>query len=44
MISPFDVSMKQMFLELKSNKELYENLLSALEIELASRQETNSIN
>ena len=27
-----------MFLELKSNKELYENVLSTLEIELASNQ------
>ena len=44
MISPFDVSVKQMFLELKSNKELYENILSMLEIELASNQETTSIN
>ena len=44
MISPFDVSVKQMFLELKSNKELYENILSTLEIELASNQETASIN
>jgi len=44
MVSPFDVSVKQMFLELKSNKELYENILSTLEIELASNQETASIN
>ena len=44
MISPFDVSVKQMFLELKSNKELYENILSMLEIELASNQESGSIN
>ena len=44
MISPFDVSVKQMFLELKSNKDLYENILSTLEIELASNQETASIN
>ena len=44
MISPFDVSVKQMFLELKSNKELYENILSTLEIELASNQESASIN
>jgi len=44
MISPFDVSVKQMFLELKSNKELYENVLSTLEIELASNQESASIN
>ena len=44
MVSPFDVSVKQMFLELKSNKELYENILSTLEIELASNQESASIN
>tara|TARA_B100001250_G_C19667890_1_gene730114 strand:- start:476 stop:1066 length:591 start_codon:yes stop_codon:yes gene_type:complete len=44
MISPFDVSVKQMFLELKSNKELYENILSTLEIELASNQESALIN
>ena len=44
MVSPFDVSVKQMFLELKSNKELYENILSTLEIELASNQEPTSIN
>tara|TARA_Y100001970_G_scaffold257664_1_gene336755 strand:+ start:1794 stop:2384 length:591 start_codon:yes stop_codon:yes gene_type:complete len=44
MISPFDVSLKQMFLELKSNEELYENVLSSLKIELVSGQETNLIN
>ena len=44
MVSPFEVSVKQMFLELKSNKELYENILSTLEIELASNQESASIN
>ena len=44
MISPFDVNMKQMFLELKSNEELYENVLSSLQIELVSGQETNLIN
>ena len=44
MISPFDVSVKQMFLELRSNKELYENILSTLEIELASGQKTTTIN
>ena len=44
MVSPFDVSVKQMFLELKSNKELYQNILSTLEIELASNQESASIN
>ena len=44
MVSPFDASVKQMFLELKSNKDLYENILSTLEIELASNQESASIN
>ena len=44
MVSPFDDSVKQMFLELKSNKELYKNILSTLEIELASYQESASIN
>ncbi len=44
MISPFDVSIKQMFLELKSNVELYENVLSTLEIELVTTQQTKSIN
>ena len=44
MVSPFDVSVKQMFLELKSNKELYDNILSTLEIELAANQESVSIN
>ena len=44
MVSPFDVSVKQMFLELKSNKELYESILSTLEIELAANQESVSIN
>ena len=44
MISPFDVSVKQMFLELKSNKELYDNVISTLEIELASNEQTHSIN
>ena len=44
MVSPFEVSVKQMFLELDSNKELYDNILSTLEIELASNQESVSIN
>ena len=44
MISPFDVSLKQMFLELKSNKDLYENILATLEIELSSVEKTNTIN
>ena len=44
MVSPFDDSVKQMFLELKSNKELYKNILSTLEIELSSNQESTSIN
>ena len=44
MISPFEVSVKQMFLELKSNKELYKNVLSTLEIETAIENKTTSIN
>ena len=44
MISPFETSIKQMFLELKSNTELYENVLSTLKIELASAEQTFSIN
>ncbi len=44
MVAPFDVSVKQMFLELKSNKELYENILSTLEIELAANHESVLIN
>ena len=44
MVSPFEDSVKQMFLELKSNKELYKNILSTLEIEMASDQESASIN
>ncbi len=44
MISPFEVSVKQMFLELKSNKELYKNVLSTLEIETATKNKTTSIN
>ena len=44
MVSPFDVSAKQMFLELKSNKDLYDNVLSMLEMELASNHQTSSIN
>ena len=44
MVSPFDVNAKQMFLELKSNKDLYDNVLSMLEIELASCYQTTSIN
>ena len=44
MISPFDFGTKQMFLELSSSKELYENLLSTLEIELASKQSITTLN
>ena len=44
MVSPFETSIKQMCLELKSNTELYENVLSTLKIELASSEQTNSIN
>jgi len=44
MISPFEVRLKQMFLELKSYKELYESVMSALEIELASKEGVGSIN
>ena len=44
MISPFDVKVKQMFLELKSNTELCDSVISTLEIELASTQEATSIN
>ena len=44
MVSPFDTSIKQMCLELKSNTELYENVLSTLKFELASSQQTSSIN
>ena len=44
MISPFDVSVKQMFLEIKSDEDLYERLLSVLEIELASSQHNSSHN
>ena len=44
MVSPFEVRLKQMFLELKSYKELYENVMSALEIELASKEGADSIN
>ena len=44
MISPFEVRLKQMFLELKSYKELYESVMSALEIELASKEGADTIN
>ena len=44
MVSPFDTNIKQMCLELKSNTELYESVLSTLKIELASIEKTNSIN
>ena len=44
MVSPFETNIKQMCLELKSNTELYENVLSTLKFELASSQQTSSIN
>ena len=44
MISPFETNIKQMCLELKSNTELYENVLSTLKIEINSIEQTFSIN
>ena len=44
MVSPFETNIKQMCLELKSNTELYENVLSTLKIELASVEQISSIN
>ena len=44
MISPFDTSIKQLCLEIKSNTELYESVMSALKIELASLEQSFSIN
>lgn len=44
MISPFATNIKQMCLELKSNTELYENVLSTLKIEVNSVEQTFSIN
>ena len=44
MVSPFDTSIKQLCLEIKSNTELYESVLSALKIELASDQKNVLIN
>ena len=44
MVSPFDTSIKQLCLEMKSNTELYESVLSALKIELASNQQNISVN
>ena len=44
MISPFDTNIKQLFLETKSNTELYESVLSTLKIELASNRQNISIN
>ena len=44
MISPFETNIKQMCLELKSNTELYENVLSTLKIEVNSVEQTFSIN
>ena len=44
MVAPFDNSIKQLCLEIKSNAELYESVLSALKIELASSQQNVSVN
>ena len=44
MVSPFETNIKQMCLELKSNTELYRNVLSALKFELASIEQISSIN
>jgi len=44
MVSPFDTSIKQLCLEIKSNTELYESVLSNLKIELASSQQNVLIN
>ena len=44
MVSPFETSVKQLCLEIKSNTELYESVLSTLKIELASDQQNISIN
>ena len=44
MVSPFETNIKQMCLELESNTELYENVLSTLKIELASVEQISSIN
>ena len=44
MVSPFDTNIKQLCLEIKSNTELYESVMSALKIELASLEQSLSIN
>ena len=44
MVSPLQTTVKQMLLELQTNQQLYDTLLSIIEIELASNQENNSIN
>ena len=44
MVSPFDTNIKQLCLEIKSNTELYESVMSTLKIELASSQQNISIN
>ena len=44
MVSPFDTNIKQLCLEIKSNTELYESVLSALKIEIASSHQNISIN
>ena len=43
-IGPRKHQVKQMLLELQTNQQLYDTLLSIIEIELASNQENNSIN
>ena len=42
MVSPFDTNIKQLCLEIKSNTELYESVLSTLKIELASVEKISS--
>ena len=44
MVSPFETNIKQLCLEIKSNTELYESVVSALKIELASSQQKISMN
>ena len=44
MVSPFDTNIKQLCLEIKSNTELYDSVLSTLKIELVSDQQNISIN
>jgi len=44
MISPFDINIKQMLLELKTIKELYKNILSIIEMELVPSQGNITVN